>query len=279
MSEADNLEGGEKISPQSGRLLARVLAFKEKLRKGHTVIGAWLSLTDPVSAEVLGRTGFDFIIVDTEHGGAWDLKDVQAMLMALNGTSTVPIVRVPWNDHVRIKLMLDLGVEGILAPMVSTVAECRDLVAACKYPPAGRRGSGPRRASNYYRELRDYQAIANDAIFVMPQIENIATVDILDEYLAVPGIDAVAIGPNDMSGTAGVYPNRYHPTIIAAVDKICAAGKAHGVPVCLGVNTPPEEQRAWVEKGVRLLTVAGDLDLLVSGARNSLKATKDVLAD
>ena len=75
-------------------------------------------------------------------------------------------------------------------------------------------------------------------IFVMPQIENIATVDILDEYLAVPGIDAVAIGPNDMSGTAGVFPDRRHPTITAAVDKICAAGKAHGVPVFLGVNTP-----------------------------------------
>ena len=73
--------------------------------------------------------------------------------MALNGTATVPIVRVPWNDHVRIKQMLDLGVEGILAPMVSTVAECRDLVAACSYPPAGRRGVGPRRASNYYRDV------------------------------------------------------------------------------------------------------------------------------
>ena len=279
MSEAEGLEDKSKATRHAGRILGRVLAFKERLRAGETVIGAWLTFTDPVAAEILGRNGFDFLIVDTEHGGAWDLQQVQAMLMALNGSDTVPIVRVPWNDQVRIKQMLDLGVEGILAPMVSTLEECRALVAACRYPPDGRRGVGPRRASNYYRQTQDYMAVANQAIFIMPQIENIAVVDnFLDEYLSVPGIDAVAIGPNDMSGTAGVFPNRKHPRIVAAVDKICRAGAAKGIPVCLGVNTPAEEQREWVEKGVRLLTVTGDLDLVVSGSRDALKATRDALA-
>ena len=97
------------------------------------------------------------------------------------------------------------GVEGVMAPMVSTVEECEALIAACLYPPRGRRGSGPRRASNYYRDAAEYMALANDTIFIMPQVENIATIDVIDEFLAVPGIDAVAIGPNDMSGTAGVF--------------------------------------------------------------------------
>jgi len=150
-------------------VLRRTLAFKDKLRKGGVAIGAWLSLNDPAAAEIMGSVGFDYLIIDTEHG-AWDLQPLQTSIMALNGTSTVPIVRVPWNDHVRIKQLLDLGVEGILAPMVRTVEECRALVDACRYPPAGRRGFGPRRASNYYRDIKAYETRANEAIFVMPQI-------------------------------------------------------------------------------------------------------------
>jgi 2-keto-3-deoxy-L-rhamnonate aldolase RhmA len=273
VSEAEGLDG-----ESGGRVLRRALAFKKRLRDGGVVVGAWLAFTDPAVSEVVGRVGFDFVIIDTEHGGAWDLQPLQAALMALNGTDTVPLVRVPWNDPVRIKQVLDLGAEGIMAPMVSTVAECRDLVSACRYSPAGRRGSGPRRASNYYRDLAEYQAVANDAIFVMPQIENIATIDILDEYFAVPGIDAVAIGPNDMSGTAGVFPNRKHPRIEAAVDKICQTAAARGLPVFLGINTLPSEQRHWVGKGVRLLTVASDTELVAAGARDALKAARQALA-
>ena len=223
----------------------------------------------------MGRVGFDFLIIDTEHG-AWNIESLQTALMGLTGTNTVPIVRVPWNDQVMIKQVLDVGAEGILAPMVRTVAEAEALVAACRYPPAGRRGLGPRRASNYYRDVQDYLARANDAIFVMPQIEDIATVDDLDAFLAVPGIDAVAIGPNDMSGTAGVFPDRRHPTIEAAVDKICRTGAARGIPVCLGINTPVSEQREWVAKGVRLLTVTSDIELVANGARAALKANQEL---
>ena len=143
MSEAEGLD----LSGDS-HVLRRALAFKDRLRKGGVAIGAWLSLNDPAAAEIMGTVGFDYLIIDTEHG-AWDLQPLQTSIMALNGTDTVPIVRVPWNDHVRIKQLLDLGVEGILAPMVRTVEECRAFVDACRYPPVGRRGFGPRRASNY----------------------------------------------------------------------------------------------------------------------------------
>lgn len=266
MSEAEGLRsgGGDWGS------LKRVAAFKARLKAGEAVIGAWLSLTDPVAAELMARVGFDYLLIDTEHG-AWDLIALQTTLMAFNGTNTVPVVRVPWNDHVRIKQMLDMGVEGIMAPMVRTVEECRELVRACRYPPVGTRGFGPRRASNYYRDLDAYVAAANEAIFVMPQVEDIATVGVIDEFLAVPGIDAVAIGPNDLSGTTGLFRQHAHPTNSSAVDKIVARAKVAGVPVCLGINTKPAEQRDWIARGVRVLLVTSDMELIAAGARQALE--------
>lgn len=272
MAEAEGLSG-----PVVGDwVLRRTLRFKERLKAGGTAIGAWLNFTDPVAAEILGRTGFDYIIIDTEHG-AWDLQPLQTAIMGLHGTDTVPIVRVPWNDPVRIKQLLDLGVEGILAPMVRTAEECRALVEACRYPPVGKRGFGPRRASNYYRDLPTYLERANDAIFVMPQIEDVATIPLLDEFLAVPGIDAVAIGPNDMSGTAGLFRQTSHPTITGAIDTIIAKASARGIPVCLGVNTPPADQRRWSERGVRLLLATSDIELLAGGGKSILAANRAAL--
>ncbi len=267
MSEAKGLQATK------GRWgsLDRVVALKRRLKAGQAICGAWLSLNDPVAAEILSRAGFDFLLIDTEHG-AWDLVTLQTTLMAFNGTDTVPIVRVPWNDHVRIKQVLDMGVEGIMAPMVRNVSECKDLVRSCRYPPQGARGFGPRRASNYYRNIDDYVAIANEAVFVMPQVEDIATVGVIDDFLAVPGIDAVAIGPNDLSGTTGLFRQHQHPTNKTAIDTIIAHAQAAGVPVCLGVNSKPAEQRDLIASGVRILLLTSDVELLAGGARQSLEA-------
>ena len=259
-------------------VLHRALAFKRRLREGGTVVGAWLSLNDPVAAEVMGMVGFDYLLIDTEHG-AWDLQPLQTAIMALNGTQTVPIVRVPWNDHVRIKQVLDLGAEGILAPMVRTVEECHALVEACRYPPIGKRGFGPRRAAAYGRNLDGYMSAANDAIFVMPQIEDVATLEILDSFVAVPGIDAIAIGPNDLSGTAGLMRQTQHPTMLDAIDRIITASKRAGLPVCLGVNTEAAQQRGFVNRGVRILLAGSDLRLLSGAATTALHATRRALAE
>ena len=203
MPEASGLS--ETLTTPLTGILARATALKSKLRDGGTIIGGWLTIADPAVAEIMGRIGLDYLMVDSEHS-PFDLQTLQSMLMALQGSRTVPMIRAAWNDHVRIKQLLDMGFEGILAPMVRTTQECRDLVSACRYPPGGTRGFGPKRASNYYADIDAYVATANDAIFVMPQIEHIDTVEILDDYLSVPGIDAVAIGPNDLSGSAGVTP-------------------------------------------------------------------------
>ena len=122
-------------------------------------------------------------------------------------------------------------------------------------------------------------AIANDAIFIMPQIENIATIDVLDEFLAVPGIDAVAIGPNDMSGTTGFFRQHDHPANTGAIDKIIAGAKAAGIPVCLGVNSRPAEQRDLIARGVRVLLAASDVELLAGGALRALAANREAIGD
>src|SRR6266550_1746184 len=115
VAEAEGLGDGK----SGGRVLARTNAFKKKLKDGGTVIGAWLSITDPSVVEMFGRAGFDFVVIHMEHGGEFgDLRPLKLALIALNGSETVPVVRVPWNDHVRIKQVLDLGVEGVMAPMV-----------------------------------------------------------------------------------------------------------------------------------------------------------------
>jgi 2-keto-3-deoxy-L-rhamnonate aldolase RhmA len=272
VSEAEGLQ----VSGGGWGSLTRVRALKAKLKQGKAVLGAWLSLTDPCAAEILARAGFDFLLIDTEHG-AWDLVTLQTTLMGFNGTDTTPIVRVPWNDHVRIKQALDMGVEGVMAPMVRSVAECHDLVRACRYPPQGRRGFGPRRASNYYRNIEDYVSVANEAIFVMPQIEDIATLDEIDEFLAVPGVDAVAIGPNDLSGTTGFFRQHQHPTNKGAVDKIIARAAAAGVPVCLGINSKPADQKALIDRGVKILLTTSDGELLAGGARQALEANRTAI--
>ena len=120
-------------------------------------------------------------------------------------------------------------------------------------------------------------AVANDAIFVMPQVEDMATVEDIDAYLDVPGIDAVCVGPNDMSGTAGVLRQLDHPTVVAAVDRVYAAARARKLPVCLGISQPAEAMPALVEAGVRMPIATADLELVAKGAATALAAAKRAL--
>jgi 2-keto-3-deoxy-L-rhamnonate aldolase RhmA len=251
----------------------RALALKRRLRDGGVAVGAFLTLADPAVAEILAGAGYDWVWIDTEHA-PWSLRDLQTSLMPFLRTATVPIVRVAWNDPVRIKQVLDAGALGIVGPMVRDVAEAEALVAACRYPPVGVRGFGPRRASAWGRNLEPYMAQANEAVFVMPQIEDWRTAEIIDEVLAVPGIDAVAIGPNDLSGTVGALRQHDHPKVKGSIERILAAAKAKGIPACMGIVTAPERTAELAASGARLVLVAADVGLLVSGFDKALAAAR-----
>jgi 2-keto-3-deoxy-L-rhamnonate aldolase RhmA len=254
----------------------RALGLKRRLREGATALGAWLSIADPAVAEIMAGVGFDYILIDTEHA-PWSLESLQVSLMAFRGAPTVPIVRVPWNDQVHVKQALDVGADGVLAPMVRGAAEARALIAAAKYPPDGVRGFGPRRASDYGRNLDAYVENANAATIVIPQIEDIGSAEAVEELLAVPGLDALCIGPNDLSGSAGVLRQHDHPVVRAAIDRILRAAKAQGIPVCTGVTLTLERQREWIERGARLALLTSDVELLAGGAGAALAAARAAL--
>ena len=248
----------------------RSLDLKRRLRDGETVFGAWLSISDPVVAEIMATSGFDYDLIDTEHA-PFSLQALQTALMTFKGERTVPIVRVPWNDQVYIKQALDVGADGILAPMVRTVEEAQALLRACRYPPAGIRGFGPRRASYYHRNIDEYVAHANDSLFVMPQIEDVRTVDSLDDIIGL-GVDALCIGPNDLSGSAGLLRQHDHPTVKGAIDRLLAIAKRRGVAVCTGITLPSDKQAEWIAAGARMALLTSDVELLAKGTARALQS-------
>jgi 2-keto-3-deoxy-L-rhamnonate aldolase RhmA len=250
----------------------RGLAFKRRLRAGETVFGAWLSIADPAVAEIMATADFDYILIDTEHA-PWSLNALQMALITFKGESTVPIVRVPWNDPVHIKQALDLGADGILAPMVRTVEEAQALVRACRYPPDGIRGFGPRRASGYQRSIDEYVATANDSIIVIPQIEDLRTVDVVGSIIGL-GVDALCIGPNDLSGSAGLLRQHDHPIVRGALERILTTASSHGIAVCTGITLPADKQRTWIDLGARMVLVTSDVELLVKGAAQALDSSR-----
>jgi 2-keto-3-deoxy-L-rhamnonate aldolase RhmA len=254
----------------------RSLLLKERLKAGETTYGGWLTVASPVIAEIMAGTGFDWVVIDTEHGG-FDNEGLMTNLIAFNGSPTVPMVRVPWNDAVRIKQILDMGADGVLVPMVNSAAEATAAVAACKYPPQGIRGFGPRRASDYGRKTEEYVAQANDGVVVMLQIEHIDAVAQIDAILDTPGIDVVCLGPTDLSGSAGVLRQFEHPIVTEALTKVIDAARKRKLPACLGVVRPDAETRKWIALGANFMVTCEDVSLLGTAARQSLDHMRSVV--
>lgn len=256
----------------------RSIRLKQRLCTGEVVYGSWLNIAETSVAEIIAGAGFDYVLIDTEHA-PWTPLTLAGALLAFRGVETVPIVRVASNDPVMIKHALDLGAEGILAPMVRTPTEAQRLVSACKYPPDGTRGFGPRRASDYYKNVEGYLREANAGVIVIPQIEDISSVPYIDEILGIAGIDAICLGPADLSGSAGVFMQFDHPVVIDALDTILAAAAARNVAVCSGVPLAAHAQARWIEKGARMALVTSDTAVLVKGFATAQGAVREALAE
>jgi 2-dehydro-3-deoxyglucarate aldolase len=249
-------------------------ALKEKLGRNEAVIGTFVGIGHPDITEWLSRQGFDFLLLDAEHG-ALDFQTLQQMMQSMNGSNCLPIVRPQWNDPVIIKRVLDIGAYGVLIPWVNTREEAESAVKACKYPPAGIRGYGPRRAGmldpNYY-------ATANDEILVAVQIESDLALKNLEEILSVPGIDSCYVGPMDLSSNMGlgIPPQWNDAGYQAAFDKVIKVAKKKGIAPGFYAN---KDNIQWaVEKGFKLNTV-GDADaFLVQGAQANLTLARKAMA-
>lgn len=220
-----------------------------KLQAGEPVLGAAVSVSDPTITEALADS-VDFVWIDQEHNPL-SMGEVQGHIMATKGSPATPIVRVPWNDHVMIKRVLDAGAAGIIVPMVRTATEARRAVEACLYPPDGIRGYGPRRPSNYGRRGGvDFVRDANAAVIPILQIEHVDAVEQIDAIVAVPGIASLVFGPNDLAGSMGLLGEPHHPKVAAAIDHVIARARAAGVFVGSGMGGTAEQIAAAFERGM-----------------------------
>ncbi len=244
-------------------------ATKRAWKEGRATVGAWLSLPDSFTAELMAQQGFDWLTVDMQHG-LIDYADCVHMLTAISTTDVTPFVRVPWNDPATIMKVLDAGAYGVVVPLVNNREEAERAVGACRYPPRGYRSSGPIRAAIYGGS--DYQANAAEHIAVILMIETKDGIANLDEILSVEGVDAVYIGPSDLSYALGMPPRMDNPdpTHQTTVGTILDACKRHHVAG--GIHTGgPEFSAKWVELGFQMVTLTSDANCLVRSAQELLR--------
>ncbi len=242
---------------------------KQAWRENHWVTMGWLSISHGFTAEVMARQGFDALCIDMQHG-LTDMADLWKMLQAVSTTDVTPIVRVPWNDPATIMKALDFGAYGILVPLIDTAEDAAKAVAACRYPPVGMRSSGPVRAVHYGGP--DYQAKANDEIIVLGMIETKQALANLDAICATPGLDAVYIGPYDLSYALGQTPgaDKTDPVHLATCDRIRETAHKHGVKV--GMHCASGKfAAASVKRGYDLVMPTSDLNSMVAGVRRHLE--------
>jgi 2-dehydro-3-deoxyglucarate aldolase/4-hydroxy-2-oxoheptanedioate aldolase len=239
---------------------------KRALREGRPTAGSWLHLCSASSAEIMSRAGFDWLLIDMEHGHV-DYQTLLAQLQAIEGSPTIPIVRVQWNDPAVIKRVLDLGAYGVMVPWVASRTEAEAAVRAAKYAPAGIRGiAGSHRAAGYGRHAAEYWKRANDEVLVVIQVETPSAVADIEQIVAVPGVDVAFIGPGDLSAALGHLGDAAHPDVQAAMGRVEAAARARGV--ALGNITRNWDQaRALYERGYQFLTLCSDTTLLTHGAQ------------
>lgn len=234
--------------------------------------GAWLSIPSSFSAEVMAHQGFDWLCIDMQHG-VIDYQVAVTMLQAIGTTDTIPIVRVPWNEPGIIGKMLDAGAYGVIIPLVNTRAEAEAAVRACRYAPDGGRSYGPTRVSYYAGP--DYGRHANEEIACIPMIETKTAVENLEDILSVPGIDAVYVGPADLSLTLGLQPGMDHDdqSFQDARLRIASACNEHGVTP--GIHASAALAPKHVEAGYRMITVSSDLGSMAGAAAADLRSLRE----
>jgi 4-hydroxy-2-oxoheptanedioate aldolase len=239
--------------------------FKHAILSGQKQIGLWSHLCSNISTEILAHCGFDWLVLDMEHSPN-ELPDILAQLQAMNGGSATPVVRVPWNDAVTFKRLLDIGVQSFLVPYVQTAEEARQAVAATRYPPHGVRGyAGAPRASGYGR-IKDYAHRCADEMCLLLQIETVEGLNNLEAIAAVDGVSGIFIGPGDLSAALGHLGNPKHPDVLKTIDeaiaRIRACGKAPGI-----LTGDESLAQHYVAQGCLFVAVGADQNLLRDSAQ------------
>ena len=244
-------------------------SFREDLRAGKRLIGCWCSLANPITTEVLGVAGFDWILLDGEHSPN-DVITFIPQLMALKDSVSAPVVRPSWNNPVELKRLLDGGFYNFLIPFVESADEATRAVAATRYPPQGFRGVSVAQRSNRYGTVPGYFEGVNEQICVMVQIESAKGVAAATEIAAVDGVDGLFVGPSDLAAGLGQLGNANHPEVQDAMAKIFEAAKAAGKPVGILAGVEADARR-YMAQGASFVAVGSDLGVF----RSATQALRD----
>ncbi|AMO24653.1 aldolase/citrate lyase family protein [Ramlibacter solisilvae] len=241
-------------------------------KSGGAAVNGWLAIPNSFSAETMAHQGWDSLTIDLQHGVV-DYTSLVPMLQAISTTATVPVVRVPWLEPGILMKVLDAGAYGVICPMVNTREDAQKLVAWTHYAPRGTRSFGPVRALLYGGA--DYPEHANDTIVRFAMIETAAALDNLDAILSVEGLDAIYIGPSDLSLALGCKPafDDVDPKVAQAIDHILDRARAHGVVAGVHNGAPPAAL-ARIAKGFQFVTISSDARLMAAGAQQVISAMR-----
>ena len=246
-------------------------SLKERWRAGEITLGAWCVMPGAMGPEVLARQGFDWIMIDMQHG-CIEYGDALAMIRAVDQTPATPIVRVPWNEPSVIGRVLDAGALGVLVPMIQTAEDARKAVEAALYPPLGRRSFGPVRAG--LRDGPTYFTGANERIAVVVMIETREALEAVEEIASVPGVDALFVGPFDLWLALGLAAgdNDGKPVFDEAIQRIATAAKRAAIATAVLAN--PGVAPLRMRQGFQMISVTTDFMTLGSASRADLESVR-----
>lgn len=254
--------------------------IKKILNEGGISIGTWMSMAHISIAEILAAAGYDWVVIDTEHG-AIDVSEVLPLIIAIENGGAVPLVRLTWNDPIQAKVVLDAGSAGLLVPMVNSRQDAEFAVEYAKYPPIGSRGTGLARAHGYGVSFKEYVRDANRDSLLIVQIEHVDAVQNIDEILSVEGIDGVFIGPYDLSMSMGIPGELDHPDVEAAKERVLKATQDKGLAPGIHLVHPDMVENRLetaIDQGYRFIALGTDILFLGDSCRqihsNARKALK-----
>jgi len=249
--------------------------LRKKLLAGEAALGLWAGLGSETVIEMAAPLGFDWILIDCEHGVA-GYEVLPGLLRSLNGSNSTSLVRVPSADDFSIfKRVLDAGVEGVLVPQVYNVDQVKKIVSACRYPPQGVRGIAGGRAHKYGLDFIDTLQRSNEEVLVFVQIETREAVENLDEILSVEGLDGVFVGPADLSAALGKTLNVDTPEYQSAIEAIIDGAKKAGKPAGYYCNNI-KDAKARISQGFQFVNICSDMSLMIQGFSRSLRDMKNV---
>ena len=250
--------------------------IREKWSKGQLCVGTAASLADAAVSELYGEAGFDFVWIDMEHS-AMTIVDAAAHVRAAQASGAASWIRVPSNDPVVVKPILELHPTGVIVPRIDSIERAESAVRSCRYPPRGVRGFGPSRGVRYgLISHADYLAQVDDQMMVILQIEHIDAIKDIDSIVSVPGIDSITVGPADLSLSMNLPGQTGHPDVTAAIETIFRAGIKRNIPVGHSTGYDPASAKKWIDLGLSWISCNGDWEFLMNGAKNMLDALREI---